>query len=304
MVLVLAMVLVALWTDGYLISRRVNHVNVVLPAAPVNGGQNIVILGSDSRADLPAGVGARIGNSLQVPGSRADVVLVVHEGVDGSAVTLSVPRDILIRTADGYPDRLALTLNEGPQAVVDALCRSLGIATSHLLIIDFAGFAGVVDALGGVWVDVPHPVRDPAAELRIDASGHLRLSGLQALALVRSRHPQQLIAGKWVGMDDTDGAAQRTRWAGTVFHSLQDAASRAKTDPLLMQRLAWSVSGALTTDTRTGLGDLADLANAAGAPVDVPASPVPGSTLALQATAATTDTLAAAGITGGCTPAG
>jgi LCP family protein required for cell wall assembly len=293
--------LLAVVADGLVVANRIRHVDIALPIAPGGAGENYVILGSDSRADLPAGVSSRIGTTEQVAGARADVVLVVHVGPDGTPVTVAIPRDLLVQDEAGYPVRLTLTLLDGPQATVDALCRSLGIATTHLVIIDFAGFAGVVDAVGGITVDVPHPVRDQISGLDIRTAGAVRLDGLQALALVRSRHPEQFVDGGWAAMDDAAGAAARTRWAGLVFQTLQQAASRARSDPVLLQRLAWTLSGALTTDSGTGPFDLLGLARVAGPPVDLPADPMGGSALGVQVTSATRAAVAAAGMGGGCT---
>jgi hypothetical protein len=103
-------------------------------------------------------------------------------------------------------------------------------------------------------------------------------------------------------LDDADGAAQRTRWAGLVFQSLQQAAARAKSNPVLLQRLAWKLSGAVTTDSGTGPFDLLDVASSAGPPVVVPAAALATDTLAQQATPDTFATLRSAGIDGGCTP--
>jgi LCP family protein required for cell wall assembly len=290
--------------DGLVVVNRIRHVDIALPITRSGAGTNYVLLGLDSRADLPAGVTSRIGTATQVPGARADVVLVVHVAPDGTAATVAIPRDMLVRDGAGYPMRLTMTFLEGPQATVDALCRSLGIATTHLVIIDFAGFADVVDALGGITVDLPHPVRDQVSGLEVRTAGAVRLDGLQALALVRSRHAEQWVGGAWVAMDDTAGAAARTRWTGLVFQTLQQGAARAKSDPVLLQRLAWTLSGTLTTDSGTGPFDLLGLARAAGTPVDLPGDPIGGSALGVQVTAATRAAVAAAGIGGGCTPQG
>jgi len=294
-------VLLAAAADVLLVANRVRHVEVRMPAAAA--GTTYLLVGSDSRSTLPDGMSRYdIGDEAQVPGARADVVLVVHVRPDGTSTTFSVPRDLLVATATGHLHRVALTLNDGgPQELVDALCRSLGIRTSHLVMVEFAGFTEVVDAAGGVPVVLDAAVRDRWSGLDLAAGPHT-LTGVQALALVRSRHSERQVGGQWVALTEQQGADQRTHWAGEVFATLRDAADRARTDPFLAQRLAWAGSGALTTDSATGVLDLAAMARAAGDVIDLPVAPIPGGTWAVQQSDATTAALAAAGITQDCTP--
>ena len=56
--------------------------------------------------------------------------------------------------SDRTGERLALTWLDGPSATVDALCGP-GIPTDHLVTVDLAGFAAVIDTTGGPDVDVP-----------------------------------------------------------------------------------------------------------------------------------------------------
>src|SRR5687768_17823677 len=62
--------------DGAVLTGRIDRVAVQFPDGP---GETWVLIGEDSRAELPAGAPvAAFGTEEQVPGSRADVVLVVH----------------------------------------------------------------------------------------------------------------------------------------------------------------------------------------------------------------------------------
>ncbi len=54
--------------------------------------------------------------------------------------------------------------------------------------IGFGGFAGLVDAVGGVRMCIDQPVRDPWSGLDIRKAGCQQLDSRQALAYVRSRH--------------------------------------------------------------------------------------------------------------------
>jgi LCP family protein required for cell wall assembly len=256
-----------------------------------------VVVGLDSRAALPAGASAaEFGTTDQVPGTRADVVLVIHRTADGTTV-LSVPRDLLVGSGRDV-GRLALRWQDGPQSMVDALC-GMGIPTDHLVSVDLRGFAAVVDAAGGLDVDVPEPVRDPAAGLDLPEAGRLHVDGATALALVRSRHPEHLVDGQWTPVPpDPDGRAAA---AGTVLSALAETARAGALRPWRAQALAWAASGALTVDAGTSTTDLASLAEARLGEVAVlPARPPAGGTLSRFPSKGTAATLAAAGLS--CDP--
>jgi LCP family protein required for cell wall assembly len=252
----LVLLLVALAADVALLADRVDEVAVDLHADD-SDGQTWVLVGLDSREHLPAGASvAEYGSAEDVPGTRADVVLVVHVDGDRTSV-LSVPRDLMVRTDRVVPERLAVTWQRGPQVTVDALC-SLGIPTDHLVTVDLAGFAAIVDSVGGLDLDVARPVRDPAAGLQIDRAGPQHVDGRTALALVRSRHTEHLVDGAWVPAPaEPEGRSAAVR---TALTALAGAVHDLGTQPWRLPGVAWTVSGALTTDGSTSSVELASLA--------------------------------------------
>ncbi|MFC8792024.1 LCP family protein [Streptomyces cinereoruber] len=158
-------------------------------------GQNLLVLGSDSRAgangDLAGG---------KVGGGRSDTALVVHvpEGRT-EAVAVSIPRDTLVTRpecvrGDGSsaPSAQRVMVNSvyaqfGPACVVKTVESMSGVRLDHFLEIDFAGFKDLVDTIGGVTVDVKEPIDDKQSGLHLEA-GPQRLDGTQSLAFVRTRH--------------------------------------------------------------------------------------------------------------------
>jgi len=288
---------VAAVVDLAAVNARIGHVSVSFPQGGI--GTTYLIIGSDSRSAIPSGAREGIfGSPTAVPGHHADVVLVVHR-VGSSSSILSIPRDTLVSPDPGTFERLTLAFDDGPQAVVDGLCRTLHITADHLVIVNFQAFSTIVDQLGGVTVDLPHPVRDAMASLLIARSGTVHLDGLEALALVRSRDPQWLVDGRWTTVPD--GAAQRTEWAGKVFEAVLGAARRVGFDPIELQRLAWAASGSLTTDGATGLSSLWGLSRTGGDVRPLTESPL-SNTLAVEPGASTFATLAAAGFGRRCIP--
>lgn len=281
----------AVWVDEIVLDSRLGTVSVALPGD--GPGSTWLIVGSDAFS--------RPHESPRFAGQRADVILLVHTGAPHASV-ISVPRDLLINDPQGGLVRAALTLDSGgPQELVDGLCSTLGVGVGHFAMLTRNGFADIVDATGGVTVRVDAPVRDPSVGLEIDDTGAVHLDGTQALALVRSRHPQYLRDGAWVRLGEHAGARARARNAGEVFAALRHAARGLKWNPLRLQRVMWAVTGNLRVDHGTDLTDLIGLLHSSGRLRVLPAAPLP-QTIAVHATERTRAVLEAAGYSGSCTP--
>lgn len=279
--------------DAIVLSGRLRHVSVALPDD--GPGTTWLIVGSDEFPNPHA--------SPRFSGHRADVILLVHTGPPHASV-ISVPRDLLVANPQGGVERAALSYDDGgPQELVDGLCRTLGVPVGHFAALNRAGFRSIVDAVGGVTVHLTEPVRDPSVGLELDRTGEVDLDGAQALALVRSRHPQRLVDGRWHRLAEGAGARARTRNAGLVFTALRSAASGLSWHPITLQKVMWAVTGALTVDYGTGLTDLIGLLHGSGRLQVLPAAPLPA-TIAVQADARTREVLAAAGYPQTCAPPG
>ncbi|MEU6816136.1 LCP family protein [Streptomyces sp. NPDC046860] len=164
------------------------------PKLPTSG-QNVLVLGSDSRAGANAATGTG-----HVAGARSDTALVIHipEGRQ-KAVAVSIPRDTLVTRpecvkGDGtkLPSAGRVMFNSvysaaGPACVVKTVEKMSGVRLDHFVEIDFAGFKGLVDAIGGVPVTVDRDIHDSSSGLDLAAGTH-RLDGTQALQFVRTRH--------------------------------------------------------------------------------------------------------------------
>jgi LCP family protein required for cell wall assembly len=287
----LCAVVLAAWVDEIVLDARLDTVAVALPDD--GPGTTWLIVGSDAFPNPH--------ESPRYAGHRADVILLVHTGAPRASV-ISVPRDLLLGNPQGGLERAALNFDSGgPQELVDGLCSTLGVGVGHLAVLTRAGFADIVDAAGGVTLHLRSPVRDPSVGLEIDRSGSVHLGGAQALALVRSRHPQYLTDGAWVRLHEHAGARARARNAGAVFTALRRAASGLKWSPVRLQRVLWAVTGDLSVDEGTDLSDLVGLLHGSGRLRVLPAAPLPN-TIAVHATARTGTVLAAAGYSGSCTP--
>ncbi|SDK29018.1 LCP family protein [Streptomyces indicus] len=220
-------------------------------------GQNILVLGSDSRAGANASLGTG-----KVAGARSDTALVMHipEGRK-AAVAVSIPRDTLVtRPAclkeDGstLPSAQRVMFNSvyslgGPACVVKTVEKMSGVRMDHFMEIDFAGFKELVDAIGGVTVTIDQDIHDKSSGLDL-AKGTHKLDGTQSLAFVRTRH------GVGDGSDlGRIGLQQQFMIALLSEIKQQDLLG----SPTKTYRIADSLTSSLTTDSElASLSALAD----------------------------------------------
>ncbi|MEU4386443.1 LCP family protein [Promicromonospora sp. NPDC023805] len=190
---------------------------IVLPKDPNAGTpMNIVIMGSDSRGgdnrDLAGGEDA---------GARSDTTVVMHISGDRSRIEMiSIPRDSTVdvpscTTEDGtttpelFGTKFNAAFSQGVQAggtVADgALCtvktveKLTGVFMDGFIVVDFAGFSSMVDAVGGVEVCVEEPIySEDANHLSLDAGAHT-LKGVKALDYARARKGDGLGDGTDLG---------------------------------------------------------------------------------------------------------
>jgi LCP family protein required for cell wall assembly len=141
------------------------------PASPTEP-YYVLVLGSDAREGETA--------------SRSDTIMLCRLDPGNKRVSiLSIPRDTKVEL-EGYGTQKinAAMAYEGPAGAVKAVSSFVGVEIAHVALIDFAGFSGIVDALGGVTVDVPLYTEFDGIELQ---PGVQTLNGAQALAFARCR---------------------------------------------------------------------------------------------------------------------
>ncbi|GAA2318428.1 LCP family protein [Streptomyces kunmingensis] len=161
-----------------------------------NGSQDILVLGSDSRA----GSNKKAGGGTDDGSARSDTAMVVHiyKGHKKASI-VSIPRDTLIERPsctdkDGteHPAQSEAMFNSaystgGAACAVKTVESISGIRMDHYVEVDFSGFQDLIDDLGGVKVTTSKAIDDPDSHLELDAGTH-QLDGEQALGLVRTRH--------------------------------------------------------------------------------------------------------------------
>ena len=162
---------------------------------------NVLLVGSDSRAEISAEEEAQFGTEGQVGSQRSDTIIILHVDPDAEKARLmSIPRDLSVPISGGgskAPRRINTAFAEGPEVLIATLRDQLGIEIDHYAQVDFNGFRGIVDAIGGVEMYFPSPVRDTVSGLNIANPGCVHLDGDSALAFVRSRNYQYQDGGRW-----------------------------------------------------------------------------------------------------------
>lgn len=242
----------AVAADAAVLLRRSPTVTVTTPGS--GEGTAYLLLASDSRERLDDGDRRRYADRMQATGERADLVMVLRRPEGGEPELVSLPRDLYVGSRANGRHRLGLALSRGPQAVVTALCGDLGIGVDHVAVLDFRGLIDLVDTVGGVDVSTTAPTRDDRAGLHLDRPGPHHLDGQQALAWVRSRHPQVLVDGRWASPAHWDPT--RTSHAVEVLGQVTERLD----GPLAAHRVAWSAAPRVRRDTGLGVREAASLA--------------------------------------------
>lgn len=142
--------------------------------------ENVLLLGSDSWS----GVSNSLANIRQ---QRSDTIMVVHIPANRkNAYVMSIPRDSWLEIPRHGKEKIDAALSwGGVPLAVETIENLLGARIDHVVLIDFQGFKGLTDALGGVDIDNPIGFRSSLLKGHYFAQGKLHLNGTQALAFVR-----------------------------------------------------------------------------------------------------------------------
>ena len=140
---------------------------------------NVLVLGVDRRPSDAEG-----------STSHSDTMMLVRVSPQtGRIKLLSVPRDLLVEVKSGVQDRMNTAyLYGGTQRATAVMENLTGITIDRYAIVDFGGFEDVIDALGGVTLEVGEPIRVGIDGRRVYIPpGRQELDGLEALAYARYR---------------------------------------------------------------------------------------------------------------------
>ncbi|MEU8792477.1 LCP family protein [Streptomyces sp. NPDC048643] len=234
---------VAWWAvDHY--TGKVDRISGVFPKVPAaaqpaasDGGQTFLLVGVDSRSDLPT-----TGRDAKAPewkygAQRSDTMMLVHLPADHSgAYVVSLPRDAWVDIPGHGKAKLNASFSwGGPPLLIDTVQRLTKVRVDHLAVIDWDGFKKLTDSVGGV-------------NLVVDgASRHM--NGTQALTYVRERH--HLARG------DFDRTHRQQYFLRTLLSKVMQPSTFK--NPVKAGEVLDDLTAAVSVDDRLGDGDLRDL---------------------------------------------
>ena len=166
---------------------RPEPVKVEGPKKPLN----ILVMGSDSRD------GTKIGGDT--PG-LSDTTILLHLSADRKrAYGVSLPRDAMVERPQcatkngkgtvpaGLTQFNAAYAVGGPACTIKTVEKLTQVRVDHYVVVNFAGFQQMVNAINGVTVCVPKEVNDDIGHIHLP-EGTYKVNGRQALDYVRVRH--------------------------------------------------------------------------------------------------------------------
>jgi LCP family protein required for cell wall assembly len=220
---------------------RLDVLRKVVAAGMGNGdpGRSTVWNGKTDLYILVLGVDKRANGGDQ----NADVIIIAHlDLVHKKLVAVSIPRDLLVDIPGIGPDKINGSYNYGvkerpkdPVAGVakvrDTIEHVFGVPIDSYALFDFDGFRAVIDAAGGVDVNVPaaihddqYPTEDYGTKVVDFAAGEQHMNGERALEYVRTRHS-----------DSDDARRDRQRQVLlALFEKGKGLKSAAKADNLIL----------------------------------------------------------------------
>ncbi|MFE2237232.1 LCP family protein [Streptomyces sp. NPDC059442] len=226
-------------------------------------GMNVLVVGTDGRDRITPGErrAYRLGGA---PCHCTDTLMLVHISEDRErASVVSLPRDSYAelpehvdattgRRHHAHPVKLNAAYAEGgPGLTVRTVEGMTGVKIDHYLEVDFTSFMKTVDAVGGVRICTPRPMKDPYTGLDLAAGPH-DLNGGQALQYVRSRHVD--------GAADIARMQRQQRFLAALIH--QTTSSGVLLNPVRFREVATTMLNSVRADQGFGSEQLLSLAKA------------------------------------------
>jgi len=228
------------------------------PTDPIN----ILIMGEDSRDCAGCGV------DNEKTAGLSDTTILLHLSRDRKhAYGISIPRDSLVERPECKKDDGSIIpaagrtmwngafAYGGPACTISQFQHDTGIAVDYSVVVNFGGFKGMVDAVGGVDVCVPKTFYDSYTRTTFEAGSH-KFTGSKALAYVRVRHG--------IGDGSDIGRTRRQQaFIASMINQVMSANTLANPVKVVKFLRAATKSLELSEVASTGLGNIKELAGLA-----------------------------------------
>ncbi len=218
---------------------------------PVNGtaAMNILVMGSDTRGSDQVNLETNAATD-----QRSDTLMLVHIPADRKNVyAVSLMRDLWVDIPGKGESKINAALAYGGVPLVVQTVESLfKQRIDHVAMVDFEGFKGLTDALGGVEVDIKIPFAPGSGPMKghYYAAGKQTLNGDEALAFVRERK------------SFSDGDYQRVRNQQAYLKSMisKIIARETLTNPVTINNMVSAVSPYVSVDKTFDAASIGSLA--------------------------------------------
>ena len=198
-------------------------------------GTTLLLLGVDSKAGEPA---------------RSDTILLMRFNPRTHTINqLSIPRDTRVQMPNGSYDKINTAMFwGGPSLAVQAVKRFLGVDVNHVMVVDFKGFPRLVNAVGGVDMNVPKTISTIAGgrgRIVVFKQGMYHFDGKYAMIYVRIRYAD----------DDFHRAARQQQFVQALQKKIAQPSNITKL-PEIGTKFMSGVATDLTTNQILELGYL------------------------------------------------
>lgn len=257
------------WLGLGQVSGAINRIDVFgsldnRPDKP-SSALNYLLVGSDTREGLTKEQSKllRVGTTKAAAGARSDTMLLIHISKSRDKATIiSIPRDSLV-TIPEHPSSLnkekivpaakgkinAAFAWGGAPLLIQTIEEETNIKIDHYVEIGFAGFAGMVDALGGIDVCTKRDIDDPNSHLVLKAGAHT-LDGLESLKYVRTRD--------FDGMGDLGRMQRQQQFMSAVLRKV--TSTGVLLNPIKLVNFFNATIATIKTDSQLNRNDLIVLA--------------------------------------------
>lgn len=251
-------------STGHLIERSDQEQGINVPKDFLSGERvNVLLLGSDNDTQKFAGAHGLPGNGVLTQ----TIIVVSLDPASNTIDLISIPRDSWVNMPGENTcmklDEIAGLGNSADQAIQferTVVERDYGIPIWRYAWVGLEGFVKVIDTLGGVDVDVLHPIMDDAYPNDVGnadqyaykrlyiPSGPQHLDGKTALEYVRSRHSD--LSGDF-------GRSQRQQSVLTALEKKLDTGNLIDKIPDLAEDLQGNILTDMTTSEITQVANFA-----------------------------------------------